>query len=170
MELLRLIWWLAPAGVANMVPPLVAKVWPKWTAPIDGGLKWRGKRIFGDHKTIRGLVTGVVVGSVVFLIQKYWWKVVDYNNLPVYTGFLMASGALVGDCVKSFFKRQWGVKSGNSWFPWDQIDWILGFMLFLWPVYQTPLFEAIELIVLAVGLHVVVRAVGYWIKINDKLI
>lgn len=169
MEIIRLIWWLLPAGVANMMPPIAAKIWPKWNAPIDRGLMWRGQRIFGDHKTVRGVVTGVAIGSLVFLTQKYWWVVWDYSNLPDHTGFLMAFGGLAGDCVKSFFKRQMGVKPGNSWFPWDQIDWILGFMLFVWPVYQTPLLEAIELMLLAVGLHVVVRAVGYVIKINDKL-
>ena len=153
-----------------MVPPIAAKIFPKWNAPIDGGLKWRGKRIFGDHKTIRGLMTGVVVGSVVFIVQKYWWSLIDYDYLPIYTGFLMSAGALIGDCVKSFFKRQVGIKSGDSWFPWDQTDWILGFMLFLWPVYQTPPFEAVKLILLAVGLHIIVRGIGYGMKINDKLI
>lgn len=173
----KYLWLILPAGVANMIPPLAAVWWPKWDEPMDGGLKFRGKRLLGDHKTIRGLVTGTVGGVVTFGLQKYWLRqycsgieLVDYASLPMYTGFLMAFGALMGDTVKSFFKRQSSVPSGESWFPWDQIDWVVGMLLGLTLVMKITAYQAGILIVIGVGLHMLTKVIGYWIKVNKTMI
>ena len=81
----KLVWLMLTAGVANMVPPLVIRLWPKWNNPIDMGKSWNGKRIFGDHKTVRGLVCGVVVAEVVFLILR--------TPRPWYLGALLGLGS-----------------------------------------------------------------------------
>jgi len=39
-------------------------------------------------------------------------------------------GALIGDIIKSFFKRRIGKKRGQDWIPFDQIDFILGVLFF----------------------------------------
>ncbi len=39
---------------------------------------------------------------------------------------MLGMGALAGDAVKSFFKRQIGAKPGNMWPPFDQIDFVVG--------------------------------------------
>jgi CDP-2,3-bis-(O-geranylgeranyl)-sn-glycerol synthase len=38
--------------------------------PIDGGRSYRGRRIFGDHKTWRGILTGMVAGTLVVGLQQ----------------------------------------------------------------------------------------------------
>ncbi len=109
---------------------------------------------------------GTIMGMGFFWLQKNVVKLVDYESLPLYTGLLMGSGALIGDSIKSFFKRQLGIKPGNNWFPWDQIDWILGFMVFTYPIYRIPLLDAAKLILLALGLHLLIKKVGYWLKLE----
>ncbi len=53
-------------------------------------------------------------------------------------GFLFAVGALGFDAIKSFFKRQIGVKPGGVWFPFDQIDYIVGGLLLSALVVDIP--------------------------------
>jgi len=36
----------------------------------------------------------------------------------------------MGDIIESFFKRRIGKKRGESWVPFDQLDFILGVLLF----------------------------------------
>ena len=52
---------------------------------------------------------------------------IDYANINIWlVGPLFAIGALGGDAIKSFIKRRVGIAAGQSWFPWDQIDYVIG--------------------------------------------
>jgi len=174
MEILKYIWLLLPAGVANMVPPLLVFAFPKWSCPIDMGKCFRSKRILGDHKTWRGLIGGIIIGGLFFWLQTKWQvknlEMFDYQQLPWYTGLVMGAGALAGDAIKSFFKRQAGVKSGKSWFPWDQIDWILGMIVSFSLIAKLTTLNMAVLVTLALTLHLIVKAIGYLIKINKTVI
>ena len=44
--------------------------------------------------------------------------------------FYLGLGALLGDLVKSFFKRKIGIKSGEPWIIFDQIDYVIGGLIF----------------------------------------
>jgi CDP-2,3-bis-(O-geranylgeranyl)-sn-glycerol synthase len=145
------------AGVANMIPPLSARVWPKWNKPIDGPH-------LGSHKTWRGLITGVIGAQIIFILLG------GIEQTPWFFGALLGIGGLGGDMVKSFFKRKMGRKPGTSWFPWDQIDWIAGLIVVakLWQLLN--LSEILTLFVVGLGLHLMVRMIGYFLKINDEII
>jgi hypothetical protein len=65
------LWFLISPGVANLIPPIAAKLWPAWNTPADLGFHFRGLRTFGDHKTMRGLVTGTVAGYLAFEIHQF---------------------------------------------------------------------------------------------------
>lgn len=149
------LWFFLPAGAANMIPVPVAKLpgLRALNAPLDFGASWHGQRIFGAHKTWRGLIAGMVVAIGVLWLQQHlvstygWFKTeteaVGYASLPpVGLGILFALGALGGDAVKSFFKRRHGIGPGKVWLPYDLIDHIIGaavvtapFVLFDWWVY-----------------------------------
>ena len=168
IDFLKLIWLLIPAGVANMIPPITAKIWPKWNAPIDDGKKWKGKPILGSHKTWRGLITGVISAEIVYLVLLL---VVSHNiDWPWWFGGMLGLVGLIGDMVKSFFKRRVGVKSGNTWFPWDQIDWIIGVILFglCWGLLNFA--EIVTLLVIGLLLHMLFKLMGYALKINKTAI
>jgi hypothetical protein len=55
-DILFALWFFLPAGLANAAPVFANKIpGSEWLAvPIDGGKHFRGKRITGNHKTIRG--------------------------------------------------------------------------------------------------------------------
>ena len=154
-----------PAMVSNAIPPILSKLFPKFlNIPIDFGLKLRGKRILGNHKTIRGFVFGSIIAWVFWVLL---YKKFSLNNFGVFYGLFVGMGALLGDSLKSFFKRQLDVKEGKTWFPFDQIDWILGFLVIL-SLYIGLTFGLIVFyIVLGLLMHLIAKSLGYLLKIND---
>ena len=97
-----LIFFL-PAGISNMVPVFASKlpVLRNWNTPLDFGKTYKGKRIFGKNKTWRGLLSGIVAGTLVaMLVYSTYWHV---DLLAVLIGSSMSAGALIGDAVESFF-------------------------------------------------------------------
>ena len=108
--LLQVLYFFLPAYLANMSPVLVRGWFSALAIPIDGGQTLRGKRVFGDHKTWRGLLAGIVAGALVFELQRFAYQagiardlaLIDYSTHPLLPGLLMGVGAGVGDAVKSF--------------------------------------------------------------------
>lgn len=164
-----------PAGMANMSPVIANKIpgLSKWTTPMDFGMKWRGKRILGDNKTWRGVVFGTFMASLVGLVQ-YPILLKTDRDIPILIGFSLASGALMGlgallgDAVESFFKRRLAVDPGGSWFPFDQIDYIIGGLLLSWPLIHWNLREALFVFVVYFGLHLLFAYFGYLLGLKDR--
>jgi CDP-2,3-bis-(O-geranylgeranyl)-sn-glycerol synthase len=126
--IIEVIYFLLPVYVSNMASVASAKI-PIWNKPIiSEKTKWRGKPIFGANKTWRGAIFGIVFGFAFYILQIYWqqtgimsqYELHDYSSLLL--GFLLASGAIIGDLVESFVKRRIGIKPGERFMPWDQID------------------------------------------------
>ena len=169
--LLQLIYFLLPAGFANMAPVLVKRYFKK---------SFNGKRILGDHKTVRGLIFGIIFAIVIALIQEYLFQhtiyfkelsLIDYSiNYSLIVGLLMGTGALIGDAVKSFFKRQAGVKPGESFMPFDQIDWIVGVVIFIIPIYLISLKDFFILLLLYFVIHLIVRGIAYIMGLTKKAV
>lgn len=146
LGILRALWFFLPIGIANVVPFLVRHHLHRIAVPLDARRTFRGKRILGDHKTLRGLLAGVIAGGLVGMIQRELFlnfdgirsiSIVDYATIGVSLGAVMGFGALFGDVVESFVKRQRGHAPGAYWFPWDKIDFVIGglvfALLFVWP-------------------------------------
>lgn len=158
-----------PAGVSNMTPILSSKLpyLRNWNTPMDMGKSFHGHRIFGNNKTWRGLLTGVVLGTLTgyVLSQTYF---TDYNAvLFTLMSASMSLGALLGDAVESFFKRQRGIQSGQPWFPFDQTDYIIGGLLFTLPAAILPVWLVFWVVVLYFGLHLVSSYVGYRLGLKE---
>ena len=166
----QVIYFFLPAYLANMAPVVVVGRFEWLAGPIDGGRTWRGVRIFGDHKTWRGLVAGVVVGMIVFAAQRATYQLgylralalIDYAAFdPWLPGFLLGLGTGVGDAVKSFFKRRVGIAPGASWLGFDQLDFMAGAYLFV-AVLVVPPLGAVLAILPAIFLgSVVTTAIAY---------
>ena len=182
-DLLFVLWVFTPAGIANMTPILAAKVpaLRRWTAPIDGGRSFRGKRIFGNHKTWRGLVTGMVVATLILGLQQVlvanveWFDWVSKGfsyDFAIWQTLLMGSlfavGALGGDALKSFFKRQLGVAPGHSWPPFDQIDYVLGGAIAIAPFLRFTLLEYVLLVVVWGGISLFASWLGYLTRFKES--
>lgn len=152
-----------PAGVANAIPPIANKipVWNRWKTPVDFGKSYQGKRLTGDNKTWRGIVTGALIAGLVAVGVSRAVPETIINDHVFLTGFLLGLGALVGDACESFIKRQRGIKPGVSWRPWDQVDYIAGALLFVMPIAPLPLWSVLTIILVYFPGHFVVAYIGY---------
>lgn len=180
-EIFLALWFFLPAGVANMTPIFAARIplIKKLDYPMDFYRTFCGQRVFGSHKTWRGLVTGVVFGTLtlwvqVLAVQHNSWLAevtnpIGYQTLPVLlVGPLFGLGALLGDAFESFFKRQIGRAPGQGWFPFDQTDYIIGGALATAPFVQLSLLQYSLLIVLWLIIHVVASAIGYLMGVKER--
>ena len=141
-EILFALFFFMPAGLANAAPVFANKIpHSDWLAkPLDFGKHLRGRRIFGEHKTFRGMLAGIIMAEAAIFIEYLLYRNfaaireisphVDYLHTNLFVlALLFAIGALGFDAIKSFFKRQIGVKPGGTWFPFDRIDYIIGGLL-----------------------------------------
>ncbi|MBI2426938.1 MAG: CDP-archaeol synthase [Candidatus Kerfeldbacteria bacterium] len=168
------LYLLLPGAVANSMPIVVRPYFTSLAIPIDGRRVFRGKRIFGDHKTVRGYVFGILGAIIVVLGQAVLMRVeafenislLDYSEQPLLIGFLIGFGVLAGDSVKSFFKRQRGIAPGVSWKPWDQLDSVIGGVVALSFTHVLPWQVYVLIALLGFLLHIATRRIGYWIGVN----
>jgi CDP-2,3-bis-(O-geranylgeranyl)-sn-glycerol synthase len=180
-NLLFSLWVFLPAGLANASPVFTKRIKTlHWLyVPIDFGCKYRNKRIFGDNKTWLGIFGGTVVGLLVIALQKYgyvnfeWVRTisgsVNYSQSIIWwLGPLMGFGALAGDAIESFFKRQAGVAAGHAWIPFDQIDYIVGGLVFSALIVRLTLVEYVSVLVVWVILHFVSAYIGYLLGLKSK--
>lgn len=154
-------WVFLPAGMANMTPVILAKtpLLSELNFPLDFNLKLRGLRLLGKGKTIRGIIGGVLAGITVAWMQLLLNFDLEYN--PIVWGGLLGLGALGGDALKSFFKRQLNIDSGKSWFPFDQSDYIFGgILLSIWYI-KLDWFVYFNIFWVYFGLHLVTCYFGY---------
>src|SRR5579885_1009948 len=155
-QIFDVVYFFLPAGFANIAPVVLTKLLGAGT-PVS-------ERLFGSHKSWRGLILGTAVGWAVFFGQ----RLIDGFSVPMIAGLTMSAGALLGDLVKSFFKRLRGLSPGTPWIPFDQVDYIAGAILGTWLVVPlTARQVAIALIVYPL-LHVVVSAAGHWLGLKER--
>lgn len=181
-DILFALWFLLPAALANSAPIFAQKL-PgirNLSAPIDGGRTFRGVELLGKHKTWRGIVSGVIVSTLILWLQQlavahFSWAYsltspeVNYAALPILLlGPLFGLGALGGDAVKSFFKRQRRIPSGRSWLPWDQLDYIIGGILVSLPFVVLRPILYVWIIILWFGMHLLASYVGYKTGFKDS--
>ena len=159
--ILNAVWFILPAYIANLSPAVFYKFFGKYAFPIDSGKNFFDKRrIFGDGKTWNGLAVGVLASSLV-----------GYAQGSAFAGLALGSGALFGDLVKSFFKRRLGFERGRAWFPFDQIDFILGAFLFYWIFlgsFETLLQFFIVPLLLTPVLHLLTNWIGFKLKLKKE--
>lgn len=172
------LWFFLPAGVANATPVFANRVpiLNRWKTPLDFGRSWRGKRLFGTNKTWRGLVFGTLVGaltaSLMYGIYPEFASQLNFTSNPlaqmVSLGGLLGAGALIGDAIESMIKRQLGVSPGESWFPFDQVDYIFGGIILSSLVFTLQPLQNLTILAVYFGLHIITSYLGFLIGLKDK--
>ena len=171
------LYYGIPGGLANGAPIFFKKV-NFLNYPVDFGKTWRGKPIFGPHKTFRGLFFGILTAVLIIYIQRFlylkssYFRSISFPAYPEYSfvlfGFLVGFGILFGDLVESFIKRRLGKEPGKPWFPWDQLDCAVGSVLFLAIIYVPP-WQVLVFIFVGVPLvHVICSHICYYAGIKDS--
>ena len=168
-----------PAFCANIIPVFVCKIkgLSKFNLPIDNYKKYRGYRILGDNKTWRGLISGTIIGGVLGVVL-YAVSLFDlglFNSISSLIDFfvfgvLSGFGALFGDAIMSFFKRQFGIKSGEAWIPFDYIDYILGMYLFTFFLGVWTINNIGFLLVFVLIANPITNLIGYLIGVKKSIL
>ena len=115
---LFLILGFAVAGTAQALW-LALPCSRRFSWPLDGGRTFRGRRIFGDNKTVRGFVVMLPCTGAAFVLlslgaddsvaARLWpLSSLQYGAL----GVLGAIGCMTGELPNSFIKRQAGIPPG----------------------------------------------------------
>ncbi|MGD2125324.1 MAG: CDP-archaeol synthase [Desulfobacteraceae bacterium] len=155
--------------------------------PLDFGLYFREKRLFGDNKTWRGLLINVVLCFAGTMIQAWlqkegytpqWLLLLDYRKHGYIVGILLGLGMTVGELPNSFLKRQMeippGKKKGGSWgvvfFLFDQVDLTIGIWVFLFFIIRPSFLLILWSFALTFVLHMAVSSVGYLLQMRKTIV
>ncbi|MDO5844612.1 MAG: CDP-2,3-bis-(O-geranylgeranyl)-sn-glycerol synthase [Methanocorpusculum sp.] len=121
---------MIPAYIPNPAAALVGG-----GTPIDFGKCAKdGNRIFGDGKTWRGLIGGILIGIIFGIVQIFLVNTFHWDFLPqhtIITVCALAAGSLLGDLIKSYFKRRLGKDRGTKWPIADMYDMVVGSLVLL---------------------------------------
>jgi hypothetical protein len=121
----QLLFLGSPLLLTAIVHGLCIKYgWLSWLKrPLDLGLSFRRRRIFGDHKTWRGLVINAVFCTMGTMIQTLfqnrgyfppWLLLLDYREYGYVIGILLGLGMTLGELPNSFVKRQLEIPPGKK--------------------------------------------------------
>ena len=164
MELTRLIIealiFIFPAYCANAVPVIAG-----------GGLAldfrkkfWDGKPIFGKNKTFRGFFSGLAIGTAVGFVESVFF------NYPIAFGLLLSLGALFGDLTAAFAKRRLGLSPGDLLPVVDQVDFVIGAILFSLPIcLHTLSWELLAAVLIVTPpIHLLTNFVAYRLGLKSN--
>jgi CDP-archaeol synthase len=167
----RAVWLALPVVLAGATHIFVIRrdLWPGLArVPLDGGATFRGRRVLGDHKTVRGAVVmaGVTVafaGAQAALAA--CWPAAqalafDHETHWLPWGLLLGIGYVVGELPNSFVKRQLDIRPGAAapgllaplfWLA-DQLDSLVGVLCLMALAWVPPaaVVAALTLVTLAV--------------------
>jgi CDP-archaeol synthase len=147
--------------------------------PIDQGRSFRGKRIFGDNKTYRGVAVVSLGTAIGFGLQSLVLhrsasirgiELFDYAFFKsVAVGLAVGVAAMLSELPNSFIKRRFEIAPGTAakgwkrliFYVYDQIDFLLG----AWLVLAVVVPVTVERALLSAGLllvaHQLMSSAGY---------
>jgi CDP-2,3-bis-(O-geranylgeranyl)-sn-glycerol synthase len=175
--ILTALYFTGPGLISNMSPIIGKNILKSLAKPIDFGLTLRGRRLFGDHKTIRGfllaIITGAFLGFVQYLIKDVNFfnsiSYIDYTlGISILVGAVFGFAALFGDALKSVIKRQFDILPGKSFIPFDQLDYIIGIIIFSFFFKPITWQMALALILIIPFVTIIITKIGYFLKLRDE--
>ncbi len=153
------IIFIFPAYAANGVPVIFGG-----RKPLDFGKSINGKRIFGDHKTVRGtassMIAGIAAGAIEALFLPYM----------LLASVMLTIGANIGDLLGSFIKRRIGMKPGRSLPIMDQYGFFIFALIFAYPLsyaHFPDVYGIIFLILLTGALHVLTNRGAHKLRLKE---
>jgi len=150
--------FIFPAYCANATPVLGGG-----GLAMDFGKNFAdGKRVFGANKTFRGFFFGLAVGMAVGLVE--WW-IFDY---PFLFSLLTPLGALLGDLTAAFLKRRLGIAPGGLFPIVDQVDFVVGAIVFALPLAIVYWELAVAVLIITPPIHLLTNFCAYKLKLKKN--
>lgn len=150
--------------------------------PLDMRATFRGKRLFGENKTFRGLLVHLIfsiLGTYISgLIQEGCFgetkEIADLRVDFVLIGSILGFGMSLGELPNSFIKRQLNIQPGTRpkgykgafFFFLDQVDMVFGIWLFLPFFIRSSLRMFLLHLCLFLCLHPLVAWLGFHLKMR----
>jgi CDP-2,3-bis-(O-geranylgeranyl)-sn-glycerol synthase len=166
-DIVYAFYFILPAYVANAAPVVFGGGYP-----LDAGkLFLDGKPLFGSNKTIRGFFAGLLVGTLSGFVLGSLYQLEGFpkNFLFQYNlllGFMLSLGALTGDLLHSFLKRRLNISPGSPLPVADQLDFVLGALLFSVVIYPPPWLSALIILALTPPIHLLTNFLAYLIGVK----
>jgi CDP-2,3-bis-(O-geranylgeranyl)-sn-glycerol synthase len=155
VESLKLIF---PAYCANAAPVLAGG-----GLPLDFGKNFvDGRRVFGKNKTFRGFFFGLAIGVLVGLTENFLF------GYPLLFSVLSPLGALMGDLAGAFLKRRLDIAPGGVLPIVDQIDFVVGAIVFSLPLSIISLELAIAMLIITPPIHLLTNFLAYKLKLKNN--
>jgi len=173
----KLLYLLLPAYFANASASLVANIrfLKKFDLPLDHYQRLGSNYILGPGKTYRGTITGIIIGLLTALAQRWLYQnniltqysLINYRQINIWAfGLLAGCGAMAGDALASFLKRRLNFKSGQSLPPLDQWDFVIGFFALIFMMVKIDYSIIISCLTITLVIHPLSNLIGY--KLNLK--
>ncbi|MDP3685460.1 MAG: CDP-archaeol synthase [bacterium] len=179
VHILQALYLFLPAYAATMAPVLAKRfnLLPSLAWPIDRGSLFRDQPLLGPHKTFRGIVVGLLAAIGVAALQQavsqrssFFFSLStepQWLSSPLLWGSALGGGALLGDLVKSFIKRRFGIPPGQRWFPWDQLDQAIGGVLVGSLLYPFPWITILIILLATPLLSLIINISGYVLSLKE---
>ena len=154
VESLKLIF---PAYCANAAPVLAGG-----GLPLDFGKNFvDGRQVFGKNKTFRGFFFGLAIGVLVGLTENFLF------GYPLLFSVLSPLGALMGDLAGAFLKRRLAIAPGGLLPVVDQVDFVVGAILFSLPLLIITLELAVAMLIITPPIHLLTNFLAYKLKLKS---
>jgi CDP-2,3-bis-(O-geranylgeranyl)-sn-glycerol synthase len=155
VEALKFIF---PAYCANAAPVLVGG-----GLVMDFGKNFvDGKRVLGNNKTFRGFFFGLAIGIAVGLVESMLF------NYPFLFSLFTPLGALLGDLTAAFLKRRLGIAPGGLFPIVDQVDFVVGAIVFALPLEMVNWELAVAALVITPPIHLLTNIGAYKLKLKKN--
>jgi CDP-2,3-bis-(O-geranylgeranyl)-sn-glycerol synthase len=122
-----------------------------------------GRPLFGKNKTFRGFFVGLAVGTAAGLAESLAF------NYHIMFGFLLSLGALFGDLAAAFVKRRLAIPPGGLLPVVDQLDFIIGAILFSLPLsmpWSWQLF--VTVLIITPPIHLLTNFFAYKLRLKSN--
>lgn len=80
----------------------------------------------------------------------------------------MGFGAIFGDLIESFVKRRLEYEPGKPFVPFDQTDFVIGALIFVYPIANLGLNKILIILLLSFVLHIAVNHFAFYTKIREE--